>query len=79
MEADYIARNIMLQKNRMQNSIARDDDIKTYHDVLRLVVCAMLTQRGKLIGCVSKVMNKHQRKWFIVEKEFIAFFCMGIG
>ena len=56
----------------MQNSLEGDDGIIVYGDASKFAVCAVLTQNGKLIYSVSKVLNKHQRKWAIIEKEMFA-------
>jgi RNase H-like domain found in reverse transcriptase/Reverse transcriptase (RNA-dependent DNA polymerase) len=43
-----------------------------YTDASNHAIAVVLTQDSKLITCVSKTLNKHQKRWSTIEKELLA-------
>ena len=63
----------MLSKEILNNSFDPDKQSTVIFDANKFTICAVLIQEGKVISCVSRCLNKHQRNWATIERELFAF------
>ena len=63
----------MLSKEILNNSFDPDKQSTVIFDANKFAICAVLIQEGKVISCVSRCLNKHQRNWATIERELFAF------
>ena len=68
----YLSAKSMLEKDIMSSTFDGFDDIVVYTDASKYGVCVVVTQRGRIIICVSKVLSPGQRKWSTIEREMFA-------
>ena len=62
----------MLEKEIMNTNLQGEEDIKVFVDASKSAVCAVITQRNKIVACASKVLNPAQRRWSTIERELYA-------
>jgi hypothetical protein len=62
----------MLEKEILNTNLEGDKDIKVFVDASKSAVCAVITQRDKIVACTSKVLNPAQRRWSTIERELYA-------
>ena len=62
----------MLSKEILNNSFDPDKQSTVIFDANKFTICAVLIQEGKVISCVSRCLNKHQRNWATIEREQFA-------
>ena len=62
----------MLEKEIMNTNLQGEEDMKAFVDASKSAVCAVITQRKKIVACASKVLNPAQRRWSTIERELYA-------
>ena len=72
LEEAYRAAKSMIEKDIMVTTLDGYDDIIVYTDASKFAICAVITQRGKIVIALSKVLSNRHRKWSTIEREMFA-------
>ena len=59
----------ILSKHILNNHFDPDKQTTLIWDANKFAVCGILIQEGKVIACISRCLNKHQRNWATIERE----------
>ena len=72
LQTAYEATKALLERDIMQTTFEGLDNIVVYTDASKFAICCVITQNGRIVIALSKVLNPTQRKWAIIEKELFA-------
>ena len=60
----------MLSKDILNNDFDPEKETELFWDANKFAVCGILIQQGKVIACTSRCLNKYQKNWATIEREF---------
>ena len=69
LNSAYEACKSMLEKDIMQTTFEGHKNIVVYTDASKYAVCAVITQNGRIIIAMSKVLCGRRRNWSTIERE----------
>ena len=60
----------MLSKDILNNDFDPEKETELFWDANKFAVCGILIQQGKVFACTSRCLNKYQKNWATIEREF---------
>ena len=72
LDKAYHAAKSMIEKDIMATTFKGYENVIVYTDASKYAICAVITQNGRIIIALSKVLSPTQRKWSTIERELFA-------
>ena len=69
LDKAYHAAKSMIEKDIMATTFKGYENVIVYTDASKYAICAVITQNGRIIIALSKVLSPTQRKWSTIERE----------